>query len=467
MTRVIAVARGEGSHRRLVCVSPAAKQAGVGVGVHPSRARAIASAIEVLEWAEAPILEAGDALDRALELLTPRLAPAGLGARWLEVAGPERVFAARVLDATEALGFARPRIGVADGTVAARAAAIVGEQAIHCVPPGGDRAFLGPLSVAVLPLSPTLIDALGALGISTVARLREVPPGALVARFGPAGRSAARLARARADGQGPRVPRGRALHQVDAPLMEPCEAMEPLLFVLRRALERLVRSLAGEDQAIAALRLVWARELSGPLEVDVVPATPTADAGLLFEMARARLRDLPGPRWSAQGEDRLVDRVCGLSLIARRTAPRRAQQLSLPLSGGPVRGHLPGAARAAEMVLARLTGRLGEERVGRPGLRDTHRPERVGVWRREGAPPEATLRAAASTLGCARLLEVPRPLREPPRAVARVGPERLSGHWWEDRWDREYWWVQDESGRVWWLFQDRRDGSWWVHGWLD
>tara|TARA_B100000530_G_scaffold317751_1_gene249031 strand:+ start:244 stop:477 length:234 start_codon:yes stop_codon:yes gene_type:complete len=47
------------------------------------------------------------------------------------------------------------------------------------------------------------------------------------------------------------------------------------------------------------------------------------------------------------------------------------------------------------------------------------------------------------------------------------GPERLSGHWWSDPYDRDYYWVSTQEGFALWLFRTRDKARWFLHGWLD
>ncbi len=46
-----------------------------------------------------------------------------------------------------------------------------------------------------------------------------------------------------------------------------------------------------------------------------------------------------------------------------------------------------------------------------------------------------------------------------------VGPERISGQWWEGHnKTRDYFAVEDEEGRRWWVFRVLETGKWYVHG---
>jgi protein ImuB len=47
-----------------------------------------------------------------------------------------------------------------------------------------------------------------------------------------------------------------------------------------------------------------------------------------------------------------------------------------------------------------------------------------------------------------------------------VGPERLSGDWWDDGYRRDYWRCESAFGDFV-LYLDRMDDQWWIQGWYD
>ena len=52
-------------------------------------------------------------------------------------------------------------------------------------------------------------------------------------------------------------------------------------------------------------------------------------------------------------------------------------------------------------------------------------------------------------------------------SLAMIGPERLSGEWWEEPYDRDYFEVLTEGGGLFWLFYDRLARQWFLHGIFD
>ncbi|MDP6947000.1 MAG: hypothetical protein QF464_22815, partial [Myxococcota bacterium] len=358
-------------------------------------------------------------MTRALEPLTPRRTVIAPGCWWLEPAAPKRStshdrhaldtsFAQRVLACADAEGFSGARIGIADGPVAATAATRVGGSAVQWIAPGEDALYLGALPVGVLPLSARTLGLLSDLGLQTVRELQTMTPQMLEARFGPEGRRAWQIAHGH-DPRRPQTPPPCAADRVVVPLLEGCEALEPLLFALRPALERLVAAQAHAGRAIACLSLTLEHAWGPPHELLLTPSRALSDPELLLTLARLRLRELrdAAPHAPPSGP------VVALVLEARRAAPQRPRQTDLFTAS--IRTTID-----AEGALVRLTGRLGSDAVSIPVIHHERRPEQAGRWRSlAGAnrdrpraprcPPVVTI-AHAETMGCLRLLPSPRAL---------------------------------------------------------
>jgi hypothetical protein len=133
-----------------------------------------------------------------------------------------------------------------------------------------------------------------------------------------------------------------------------------------------------------------------------------------------------------------------------------------------------------EATLTHLTRRLGAEAVTVPVIHDDRCPERSGSWVPIGTSqrPQEDLQKVNSGV---RLLDPPLVLRDviddqpqhiiTPMWTATVkawhGPERLSGHWWADDYDRDYYWVSTLQGQMLWIYRDRMTRCWVLQGWLD
>jgi len=172
---------------------------------------------------------------------------------------------------------------------------------------------------------------------------------------------------------------------------------------------------------------------------------------------------------------------------------------------------------AADAALERLRAELGTGAVVRAEAQDTHRPEKAGVWKelsaegmsaaqeprkngkRDDKKSVADLPATVPTKSDVRrpVLMVSEPLPvtpmarralDPPEAVEvscdgevpceitwrgqriavtrAVGPERLSGDWWDDGYRRDYWRCESGVGEMV-VFLDRADDAWRMQAWAD
>jgi protein ImuB len=269
---------------------------------------------------------------------------------------------------------------------------------------------------------------------------------------------------------------------VSAELASPAETMEPILFLVRAALERLAPALAREGRAAAALAITLTLDdARGAMPFGIGGATAhtvtrevrfpraVARAAPLFDHCRALLA-----RWPLDAA------VCGVTVAVAATAPASAAQGDLLAQ----RWHDPAAADAA---LARLRAELGPDTVVRPVERDAHAPERAGGWTEEqslvprvSAVREPPIDAAyADDAPALRLLEVPEEIDvefgggrpcgvwwrgERLALTSAAGPERLSGDWWSDPYRRDYWRGVSARGE---LLVYAEGGKWFVQGWYD
>jgi protein ImuB len=279
------------------------------------------------------------------------------------------------------------------------------------------------------------------------------------------------------------------LPMVDAELPVPTTTMEPILFLVRAALESLTGRLAARGQGVAALSIT----LSLDDERRALPSSAlTRTHTVTREVRLPRPVGRPGP---------LFERCRALLDVWPLTAPALGVGVAVvtaaPLSGE--QGNLLDAtwrdAAAVDAALARLRAELGPNVVVKPVARDAHAPERMGSWSEslavESAPtehprvdpaPASTLTAVARTQDPAvRLLESPESVfvvcddgvpcvmtwRGRRLTIERaIGPERLSGDWWDNGYRRDYWRCESAFGDFV-LYLDRMDDQWWVQGWFD
>ena len=513
--------------KRLRAVTAAAGRFGVRAGMRPAEARALCADLVELPWddvaIEAAITEASAALLSASPQVTPVDGAPGLwwvGASGFDPVGGERALAVELLRVAKRW-HPRPRVAIAGSCVAARAATWAGasfdpraseRSLVHVVPAGHDAAYLAPAPLALVPMDEELRAALHALGLRTVGALAALTAEDVERRWGDAGIRAWRLARAD-DLRRPVLARVETQPAVEVELAAPSSTMEPVLFLVRAALDRLVQQLVAHGRAAAAVAITLTLDdargalVSEPVHTvtrEVRPARPLARVAPLFERCRALL-----DRWTLSAP------VCAVRVAIVAAAPLTGEQGDLLSASWRDIG-------AADAAIERLRSELGTDAIVRAVHQDTHRPEKSGVWkdalevepvaRTRDVPPvhvpgpvasgpiESPHVARTTTADGARVLQM---VREPapvpvttvahralepaepvdvecegevPRvvtwrghriAVSRpIGPERLSGDWWDDGYRRDYWRCESLAGEFV-VYLDRADDAWRLQGWVD
>ena len=510
--------------------------------MRPAEARALCADLVELPWddvaIEAAIIEASAAFLGASPQVTPVEGAAGLwwvGASGFDPVGGERALAMELLRVARRW-HPRPCVAIAGSCVAARAATWAGASfdpqatertLINVVPAGRDAAYLAPAPLALVPMDEELRAALHALGLRTVGALAELTAEDVERRWGDAGIRAWRLARAD-DLRRPVLARIETQPAVEVELASPSSTMEPILFLVRAALDRLVQQLVAHGRAAASVAITLTLDdargalPSEPVHTvtrEVRPARPLARVAPLFERCRALL-----DRWTLSAP------VCAVRVAIVAAAPLTGEQGDLLSASWRDIG-------AADAAIERLRSELGTDAIVRAVAQDTHRPEKAGVWRdalevepvartrdvvrddggrrsldfarddgvshserakrvEESALALPATRAANGSRGLQmvrepapvpvttaahRTLEPAEPVEvecegEVPRvvtwrghriAVSRpIGPERLSGDWWDDGYRRDYWRCESLAGEFV-VYLDRAEDGWRLQGWID
>jgi protein ImuB len=482
-----------------------------------AQARAKCAALESLPW-DSPAIERETArVTAAFLAASPQVAPERdapgtwwVGADGFDGIGGERLLAQTLL-ALARVWHPRARVAIADSCVTAFAAtwsARALAEPLH-IAPQGDGDYLARVPIALLPMEAELRETLTALGLRTAGAFAALDPLEVERRWGSDGLAAWRLARGD-DARRPTIGRTTDPRAIAHDLSTNATTMEPVLFLVRASLDRLVRTLAADGLAAAAVAITLTLDGSGATGISAMPRTitrearparPMARTAPLFERCRALL-----DTWTLDAPVRAVE------VRISAVAPSSAEQgdLLAPAWRDPA---------AAEAALARLRTTLGAGSVVRAVRRDSHAPERAGAWEEVEhaefrattadviAMREATHRTTNSTNGAmngvlngaasgsvgrdtaaalipaARLLESPEPIaitidkRGTPlvmhwrgRRVSLTrahGPERLSGEWWHaEPFARDYWRCEsDELGQDLLLYRDAE--GWRLQGWYD
>ena len=351
---------------------------------------------------------------------------------------------------------------------------------------GSERGKIGVLPISALKPPLKLIETLNRWGIYTCAEFAALPEVAVVERFGQQGRRWHLLAQA--SDPAPLIAKEASAEFEECMELEfPVELLEPLMFVLNRLLDQVCVRLrmhvlaTSEVQVTLTLQPNDSRNRKQFHIRTVKLPVPTKDSRSLLKLLQLDLQAHP-PSLP----------VSAVRIVALPTHGRTRQfGLFLPLSPEPER---------LQVTLARLQNTVGEGRVGKPVLLDTHRPnafqlnpfvlpEPTSAQHGLQRPATAALRIYRPPLPALVELDEGKPQhivcdRVKRRVLAFAGPWRTKGDWWsETAWARDEWDVlisslhpkrrsnfddsKSEETALYRIYRDLRSTNWFVEGIYD
>lgn len=359
------------------------------------------------------------------------------------------------------------RAGIAAVPIAAEVAAVHGTQRIMAVPPGAERAFLAPWPVAVLDPPRDLLPALAGTGIECCADLARLDLEAVEVRFGAAGVSLWRLARA--DDRRllfeavPRALPHASLEWTDYTLQDP----EQLLFIVNRLAGNVSSALHELGQGAAGFTLAFTLAGGGVVERPLQPSRVSADQRAWMRLIRDALERFE-----------LNDGIVGIALSVDTARPVECAQGDVLDRGFASAG---AAAEALARVLDRDATAVTPQNSRHPLVRERTQwiqEEPSFVWARPqighgDTDPELAL----------HLLPEPEPIdtetidrqgfavpiryRERGGSyeiIAASGPDCLSGGQWDTAYAYEVYCCVRADGELVQLCRDARQGRWEMHG---
>lgn len=481
------VAQGSGSTRatgsrqqnerdRITAVSKEARAARVKPGLTVVSALAVCPELELLPHRDDLLEQAVVDLLTALRSVSPRLEPAGDGLVYLDprgldlIHGSELQLLARMIAGAGQAGFAAARAAVGGGRFVAFAAAACGPTEQTIVAAGEERAFLAPLPLELLPLSERNRERLHSLGLQTLGELAELPAASVEVRYDAEGVRAWRLARGWSAELLSNVRETETIAE-SFDLEYRIQSREQLQPVLEQLLDRLLlRIQRTGGRGVLLLLADLLLDDDSRVEVAAEPAAPTVEKKTLLSLLSLEL-----------GRTAFAAPVIAGTLRVLALAPREASQGRLFARRRTDPGRLSRA-------LSRLRALFGDQALLRITLRESHRPEARNHSHSDAKQAPQTGRAGragrAPLLTTAlRLIEPPRAIRvrlvggriaafslggQPPLTVRlRFGPRRVSGDWWREPFDRDYFQVATADRGLYWLFRDLRENRWYLHGVFD
>jgi protein ImuB len=327
------------------------------------------------------------------------------------------------------------------------------------------RTFLAPLPLATASPPPELMPILTGWGLRTLGDLTDLSKADIAQRLGPAGLALWE----RAAGETIRplrtvTPAPTFAAYYDSPYE--LETLEPVLFLLRRFVDRLALELANAGRAAASLALTLGCVDDTALSRRIRLPEPGASADVFFRALHTWLESLRA--------------AAAIKTVHLEIEPVRA----LIRQHGLFDNTLVDAHGFAE-TLARAAAIAGSDRIGTPHLEDTHRPDAFALH-----PPALSLAPAEpSTPFTLRGLPLRR-FRPPIPAnvelqsgfpaylwtsdlhasiTAARGPYPVSGDWWETAraWSREEWDIEAADSGLYRLTHDLQASAWFIEGEYD
>ncbi|GAB5559529.1 MAG: hypothetical protein SynsKO_11760 [Synoicihabitans sp.] len=302
------------------------------------------------------------------------------------------------------------------------------------------RKFLDPLPLEAAEPDAEHVDILRLWGITTLGQLTALTKADVAQRLGPGGLNLWE----RAAGESTRpiqpLPPPRSF-AAEMELENLIESLEPLLFLLRRFVDRLCLDLQGVALAAAELDLCLRLDDETDHQRSIRLPEPTASPDVLFRTLQSHLETVTTDA-----------AIVAIRLELFPTRPLHRQQGLFDAGLRDPHGFAETLARAAAL--------LGSDQVGTPQIANSHRPDAVTL----GSPTAEEVGAqlappALPALGVPlRRFRPPHPARVELQPTARQpaylwtekisgeikahhGPWRASGDWWQadQSWAREEW----------------------------
>jgi protein ImuB len=320
-----------------------------------------------------------------------------------------------------------------------------------------DCQLLQSLALESLTPSPFLLDILKNWGIRTVGALTRLPREEIGQRLGLEAlslwdRAAGRSAKVLQLIQPPET------FEESIDFEQRLETLEPLLFVLRRFLERLSLRIESIYLLVAEMRLVLTLEDGEKIARILQIPAPTREVDTLYGIAAQYLETL-----------QTTAPVTGFHLKVMPSRPA-GHQFDL------FQGGLKDPNRFFQ-TLARLAALVGNEKIGIPQRLDTHRPDSLQMlmpelgWSRKngkrsghsktgpglrryrpGVAVRVELNDAKPVLLQSSLISG--------RILEARGPWKLSGNWWDrTRWETKEWDIALDNGGLYRIAQKKMNFS--------
>ncbi len=487
-TQPLAVLGIGGEREGIRELSEVAIKSGIREGMTSVQARGVCPSAIILPQNQELLFLSGAEISKTLLSISPSVETenAGSGLFFLDTRGllrqndgHEENLLTKLKDVFRQQGY-KVGLGLADRRFTAFAAAVCEKDQV-VVKTGGDRRFLAPLPLCVLPLEEEMASSLATLGLTTLGDLAKLPVSSIERRFGEPGVLLHRIARG-LDGNLLTLPKeeednSERIDFTSGGVTRFHELRKLLQSKLVKRLSELSRSGRGCEE----LRVVLSLDDGKERELIIRPAQSTGDVQSLLSLVELEL--FSSLQKKSTEEKTLSAPVIEVLLQVTRSAPLCENQGLLVVSRSA-------SASRVGRVLHRLSQKYGREAVGTPSQGDSPLPEErfhmelasaMSVMNppstgNEGGIPERMLTAVNRIVHPPWRLQGGKGEREPRsfkwggivhRVSQCLGPFRASGRWWREPYTRDYYELLTQEGGVYRVFCDLRDGSWYLCGVVD
>ena len=310
-----------------------------------------------------------------------------------------------------------------------------------------------------------MLAALKQLGIRTIEDFLKFPAPTWGSRFGTPGLFIAQRANDATSLLWPLFTKQE--HIVEAFDIDESHAiqnLEPLLFMLKKLLDRLMVRLRGRDERMGTLEFVIKQEpystIREPVRRWIIDfPLPQSNPQTILAIMRERLH-------RTLNTEPLESPVVFLSLQALETSPWHGSQTNLFSRQEDVH-------EAWTSLIARITERVGKGTSFLASPIEHYCPERA--WQKTmKLPSTVSLPFPKRPL---RLLRHPERIKKSYSSIVcrttqwniieTDGPEHLCGEWWDHSFDRNYYTIHTYTGERLWIFQIPGSNDYYLHGYFD
>lgn len=486
--QALALLDGPESLLKVIAANKAARSAGVRIGI--TKLQAEAFGIELRKRVPSDEESAQAALIDCAYNFSPHIEATAPGTIIFDLAGSERLMgddnaiAGLILTQVTDRGF-DCNVSIAANPDAAHCSA-KGFKGITLIDEGDEAWHLNMLPITVLEPEPEVLDILNAWGIRNLKSLAALPTIQLTERLGQYGLHLQRLARGA-------VTRELVPHELPTSfkeseeLEETVELLEPLCFVIKTLLSRLLDRLIERSLATDRIDIDLSLEPHADREASAAPPrsslvtyprtvkvpVPVQDADVLLKLIHLDLAAHPP--------------FAPVKKVTIEATPARIRYTQ----AGLFQRLAPEPARL-EIAMARIEAEFGEKdsqgrgRVGFITLLDSNRPDDFQVARspaksapqREAVAPANLLHRFRPAIPARVEVSVERVptwagfLQKRGRVIEASGPWQRDGEWWDskDKWLREEWDIQldvDGHSVAYRFYRDLSTKQWFVEGIYD